>query len=185
MPEETRLEKIADDFIETYLRDHPVMIYTLDTELKEYIQNIEELKNIISVNEILREYSKSEKKKTIDEEIINELIDAGDKTHDIAQKLRNASYTLSDDYNDEEYPDTSLLEYMQSVADPLICELMQLVVRSHKIRIRTMHELEVIGQEDPWMPNKWIYHKDLSLEKVLKHIVDFNDMFRKEDEMDF
>jgi hypothetical protein len=186
MSESTRLEKIADDFIETYLRDHPVMIYSLDTELEEYIENIQELKNSITANEIRQEYSKSKKKKTIDEEINNELINAGDKIHDkihnIEEQSLNAPYRLSDSHNDEESPDTSLLQYMQSAPDPLIYDLMQLVVRNHKIRIRTMHELEDIEQEDLIMPNKWIYHKDLSLSKMKKYIVDYNDTLRKEDE---
>ena len=74
-------------------------------------------------------------------------------------------YRFSDSYNDEESPDTTLLQYMQSTPDPLIQELMQLVVRNRKIRIRTMHELEDIEQADPIMPNKWIYHKDLRLSR--------------------
>jgi hypothetical protein len=160
------------------------MIYSLDKELEEY-EDIRELKNNVNAKEILQEYSKSKKKKTIDEEINNELINAGDKVHNIAEQLLNAPYRLPDGYNDEESPDTSLVQYMQSAHDPLIYEVMQLVVRNHKIRIRTMHELEDIGQEDPIMPNKWIYHKDLSLNKVLKYIVDHNDTLRKEDEMDF
>lgn len=61
---------------------------------------------------------------------------------------------------------------------------MQLVVRNHKIRIGTIHELEDIEQEDLIMPNKWIYHKDLSLSKMKKYIVDYNDTLRKEDEME-
>ena len=52
------------------------MIYSLDTELEEYIENIQELKNNVTANEIRQEYSKSKKKKTIDEEINNELINA-------------------------------------------------------------------------------------------------------------
>ena len=65
MSESTRLEKIADDFIETYLRGHPVMIYSLNTELEEYVENIKELKNNATADEILKEYLKSKKKKLL------------------------------------------------------------------------------------------------------------------------
>ena len=41
MAEKTRLEEIADDFIENYLRNNPVMIYSLDMVLEDYVQNIE------------------------------------------------------------------------------------------------------------------------------------------------
>jgi hypothetical protein len=34
---ETRLEKIADDFIENYLRNNPVMVYSLDNQLEDYV----------------------------------------------------------------------------------------------------------------------------------------------------
>ena len=43
MTEITRLQKIANNFIETYLRDNPVMIFSLDTELESYAKDIEEL----------------------------------------------------------------------------------------------------------------------------------------------
>jgi hypothetical protein len=50
----TRLEKIADSFIDDYLKDHPIMFYSIDVELKEYLVNIEELNDTDSVNGILR-----------------------------------------------------------------------------------------------------------------------------------
>jgi hypothetical protein len=31
MDRKTKLEKIADDFIEGYLRNNPIMVYSLDT----------------------------------------------------------------------------------------------------------------------------------------------------------
>ena len=52
---------------------------------------------------------------------------------------------------------------MQNIEDHIIYELAQLVLRSDKVRIRTMRELEETEQDDPIMPNKWIYHKDSDL----------------------
>ena len=43
MTEITRLQKIANNFIETYLRDNPVMTFSLATELESHIEDIEEL----------------------------------------------------------------------------------------------------------------------------------------------
>lgn len=40
----SRLEKIADSFIDDYLGDHPIMFYLLKDELDEYLESIEELK---------------------------------------------------------------------------------------------------------------------------------------------
>ncbi len=45
MDTKTGLEKLADDFIENYLRYNPVMIYSLDMQLEEYVQNIEEIED--------------------------------------------------------------------------------------------------------------------------------------------
>jgi hypothetical protein len=171
MSEITRLEKIANNFIETYLRDNPVMIFSLDTELESYTEDIEELNDEKSRTEILREYLKN---KTNDEEINSELINAADKA-------LNPSY--NNNY-EEEMPDDNLLYYMQNIEDHIIYELAQLVLRSDKVRIRTMHELEEAQQDDPIMPNKWIYHKNSDLNEVLNYIRNVYDEFRIEDEID-
>jgi hypothetical protein len=36
----TKLEKIADSFVESYVRDHPIMFYSLDSELQEFLEEI-------------------------------------------------------------------------------------------------------------------------------------------------
>jgi hypothetical protein len=154
MTEITRLEKIANNFIETYLRDNPVMTFSLATELESFTEDIEELNDEKSRAEILTEYFKN---KTNDEEINSELINAAGR---------------------------DLLEYMESIEDHVIYELAQLVLRSDKVRIRTMHELEEAQQDDPIMPNKWIYHKNSDLKDVLNYIRDVYDEFRIEDEID-
>jgi hypothetical protein len=77
-----------------------------------------------------------------------------------------------------------LLEYMQHIDDPLIYQLIQLVIRSDKVRIKTMHELKDVEQEDPYMPNKCIYYKDSDFNDVLNYIRDFYDSLRKEDEIE-
>jgi len=41
------------------------MIYSLNTELEEYVENIKELKNNATADEILKEYLKSKKKKLL------------------------------------------------------------------------------------------------------------------------
>jgi hypothetical protein len=37
------IEKVAEDFVQTILEDHPVMLYELDRELSEYITNNEQI----------------------------------------------------------------------------------------------------------------------------------------------
>ena len=68
--------------------------------------------------------------------------------------------------------------------EPLIDELTQLVLRSKKVRIRRMHEIEEAVLEDPLLPNTWIYHKDSDLKQVLDDIFNEYDSFRIEDEID-
>lgn len=139
----TRLEELANRFIDTSLRDRPISIDSLDAELVEYVESVPELMNDHPLNNILQEYSKSERKKVIDEEINNELINAADKFSNPSGKEI-----------DKDFPDSSLLVHIQSSDDPLIYELMQLVVRNSKVRIREMVELAEFGQEDPCSPNK-------------------------------
>jgi hypothetical protein len=142
------------------------MTFTLDIDLQDYMEDIDELNNEKTVTEILREYLES---KTNDEDINNELINAAEKPLDAT---------------DEERPDLDLLVYMQSIEDPITYELAQLVLRSDKVRIRSMHELEEAEQDDPIMPNKWIYHKNSDLNEVLNYIRNVYDGFRIEDEID-
>jgi hypothetical protein len=154
MTEITRLEKIANNFIETELKNYHLIVYHLGIELQDYIKNIEELNDKKTGTEILREYLKI---KPSDEEIDNEIINADG--------------------------DRDLLDLMRLLSEePLIYELTQLVLRSKKVRIRRMHEIEKAGLEDPLLHNTWIYHKDSDLKQVLDDIVNEYDSFRIEDE---
>lgn len=154
MIEITRLQKIANNFVETELRNYHLIVYHLGIELQDYIKNIEELNDKKTGTEILREYLKI---KPSDEEIDNEIVNA-DGDRDLLDLIHLPS------------------------EEPLIYELTQLVLRSDKVKIRTMQELEEAGQDDPILANKWIYHKDLDLKEVLNYIRNENDFFRKEDE---
>jgi hypothetical protein len=40
MTEKTKLEELAGRFINEYLRDHPMMIYNLDAELEEFMEEM-------------------------------------------------------------------------------------------------------------------------------------------------
>lgn len=55
---------------------------------------------------------------------------------------------------------------------------------SDKVRMRKMDELEIAEQEDPLMPNEWIYHKNSDYNKVLEYIREEYDMLRQEDEIE-
>jgi hypothetical protein len=59
-----------------------------------------------------------------------------------------------------------------------------LVVRNKRVRIREMRELEEINQEDPFLPNKWMYHDEWDLGEVLNYIRQYNDRLRQEDELE-
>jgi hypothetical protein len=83
------------------------MIFSLDTELESYTEDIKELNDEKSRTEILTEYFKN---KTNDEEINNELINAADKA-------LNPSY--NNNY-EEEMPDDNLLYYMQLAQNLLL-----------------------------------------------------------------
>ena len=97
MVEATRLEKAADRLIEDYLRDHPIMVYGLDNELKEYAEDVPELNDKIRLNEIMLEYMNSEKGKDIQEDVNSELINAEERVSNPSENYRNI-----------ETPDTAL-----------------------------------------------------------------------------
>jgi hypothetical protein len=165
----TKLEEIADNFVEDFLRNCPVMVYSLHTFIEDWIDDKRkelENKNNLTLEDILRQHRKS---RSDDKEIDNELINA-------AEKVLNPADT-------EEIPDTTLLAEVESIEDHLLYELTHLVLRSSKVRIRYMDELEE-SELDPFIPNKWIYHKDAPLEDVLNYIRSENRMFRKEDEFE-
>jgi hypothetical protein len=182
------LQTIADNFVELVLTDHPVMIYSLDVELREYTDSIEEFRTEETKTEIYREYLKN---KSNDDEINNELINSMEKTSSVARKvidaIENNDYealsTMADNF-DEDRPDINLIAYLESIPNPIIYELMQLVLRSNKVRIRIMHELVEAELDDPFTPDKWIYHKNWKLNKVLDYISNSYDESRKEDEIE-
>ncbi|HEY6885218.1 MAG TPA: hypothetical protein VI278_14380 [Nitrososphaeraceae archaeon] len=54
------IEKVAEDFVQTILKDHPVMLYELDRELSEYITNNEQIDKKLKDKSLeLREYHSS------------------------------------------------------------------------------------------------------------------------------
>jgi hypothetical protein len=173
MDSKTRLEGIADDFVEDYLLNNPIMIYSLDTFVEDWIadhrKELEENNNM-TLEEILSQHLQIRSK---DKEIDNEIINAADK-------VWNA--VTSGSFDDEEMPDTTLIAQVESIEDPLIYQLTHLVLRSNKVRIKTMSELEEAELEDPLMPNKWIYHKDTPLENAMNYVLQGYEMFKNEDE---
>ena len=84
---------------------------------------------------------------------------------------------------DEDKPDYNFIAYTQSIPDPMKYELAQLVIRNSNMRIRNMLELVEEELDDPFIPDKWIYHKNWGLNKVLHYIRNENDNLRKEDEI--
>jgi hypothetical protein len=173
MDSRTELEIIADDFIEDYLLNNPVMVYSLDAFLEEWIADHRkelEVNNNLTLEEILSQHLRI---RSNDKEIDNEIINA-------AEKVLNAA--TSDSSGDGEMPDTTLIAQVESIEDPLIYQLTHLVLRSNKVRIRAMHELEEAELEDPVIPNKWVYHKDTPIRNVLNYILHEYEMFKNEDE---
>lgn len=162
----TRLEKVADSFIESYLKDHPIMFYSLDTELEEYLDTEEKLTGASVINEILKQYRKSGKKTVVDERIhCAEVLDPSGK---------------------KEPMNSDMSEFIQSPSEysnPLIKDLRQLVIFEDKVRVSTIYELEEADQQDLFMPNEWIYHEGWNREDVLNYVRNYNDRLRIEDEL--
>lgn len=173
MDNRTKLETIADHFIEDYLRSNPIMVYSLDTYLADWIADHEkelEANNNLTLDEILMQHLKIRSNvKYIDHKIIN----AG-------EKVMNA--LTSNSFDDKEMPDTTLIEQVESIEDPLIYQLTHLVLRSNKVRIETMNEIEEAELEDPVLPNKWIFHKDAPRRDVIDYILRQYEMLKNEDQ---
>lgn len=119
MDSKTTLESIADKFVEDYLRNNPIMVYSLDTFLEDWIadhrKELEENNNH-TLEEILSQHLRI---RSNDKEIDNEIINA-------AEKVLNAA--TSDSYGDGEIPDTTLIAQVESIEDPLIYQLTHLVL---------------------------------------------------------
>jgi hypothetical protein len=143
----------------------------LEEWIADHRKELEE-KNNMTLEEILRQHLQVSSK---DKEIDNEIINAADK-------VWNA--ITSGSYDTKEMPDTTLIAQVESIEDRLIYQLTHLVLRSNKVRIRTMHELEEAELEDPIVPSKRIYHKDMPLENVISYVCHEYEMFKNEDEME-
>lgn len=173
MDSRTKIEIIADDFIGDYLLNNPVMVYSLDTFLEEWIANHRkelEANNTLTLEEILSQHLRI---RSNDKEIDNEIINA-------AEKVLNAA--TSDSSGDGEMPDTTLIAQVESIEDPLIYQLTHLVLRTNKVRIETMNKIEEAELEDPVLPNKWIYHKDAPGRDVINYILRQYETFKNEDQ---
>ena len=69
------IEKVAEDFVQTTLKDHPVMLYELDTAISEYITNNEQIDKKLKDNSLeLREYLSSAQGYQMDARINQEII---------------------------------------------------------------------------------------------------------------
>ena len=168
------LEEIADRFIEDVLRDHPIMMYSLDYELREFLSTIKGRKYSGSVKRILREDNKGNE--ATREMSANELVGA------VVKEFEPSKYE-----DDEELLNTMKQEYLQSIAahgSVLFCKLIQLVMKSNKVRIRSMQEFEETEQEDAYMPNVWAYHKNWKSKDVVNYIRGFYDSLRQEEEIE-
>lgn len=158
----TKFEKIADDFIENCLKEYPAMIYSLHDDIEEYMQE----EQLNTFKDVLSEYSKN---KDEDREIAVEKLDI----------LNKGLYG-----NTSEIDGNNLLLYVESITEPVIKELTVLVLTSDNVLMRKLDELENAEQEDPIIPNEWIYHKDLEYNKVLEYVREDYDQLRQECEIE-
>jgi len=169
----TTLEEIADHFIEDVLGDHPITMYFLDDELREYLSSKRN-----RYNEYLKQIAEEDRrgKEAMHNMTTKELADAVLKAYELPQYE-----------GEEELLNTMKQEYLQSISargDLLLRKLTQLVMESDKVRIRIIHELEEAEQEDVYMPNVWAYHKNCKSKDVVDYILDEYDFFRQEDEIE-
>jgi ferritin-like metal-binding protein YciE len=140
------------------------MVYSLDKQIEDYIQHTEGIED--KRDEISMEHYR---KRGLDKDVDNELINAGERI-------------LNADTSDTEVPDTTLIAQVESIEDLLIYQLTNLVLRSNKVRIETMNEIEQAELEDPVLPNKWIFHKDAHRREVIDNILRQYEMLKNEDE---
>lgn len=167
------IEKIAGDFVQEVLKNHPVEIFLIEIDVSDFIHEKEI--SVDQLNECLKQYLDS-KNETIEiKKVINE-------------KLLSTSKYLN--RVDEVYID--VIDYTQIIAnnvetipDPIIRELVQLILSDERVKIRIMYEIEDMEQDDPWSSDIWLYHRDSNLDDVINHIRDLNDIFRQDDEMDY
>jgi hypothetical protein len=166
------IEKIADDFVQEVLKDHPIEIILIEIDVSDFIDD----KNISAdqLNEHLKQHLDSKKENIDMKKVIHE-------------KLLSTSKYQSK--VDEEYRD--VIDYTQIIAnnvetipDPIIGEIVQLLLSDERVKIRIMYEIEDMEQDDLWSSDIWFYHRDSNLNDVINYIRDLNDILRQYDEMD-
>jgi hypothetical protein len=162
----TILDEIADRFIEDILGEYPIMMYSLDYELKEYLPTVKEHKYRDSLKQIVIENRRA----------TNELTDAFLKTNELQEYM-----------DDEKLLNEMKREYFQYISAsgrPLLAKLIQLVMNSAKVRVRIMHELQEMEQDDDYMPNVWISHRNWKSKDVMDYVIKVYDSTRQEDEIE-
>ena len=167
----TLIEEVAEGFVHTVLKDHPIMLYQLDDELSEFISNNKEIERKLYANSSeLREYLKSPRGQQISAEINQEVISQAD----VLLKKGELPYR---------HPKTTFYTESEIFADNLLLyHLVHLVLRNENTRVRRMHEIEEEEMDHPTIPNMWIYHKDSDLDGVLDYIKEEYDAQIKFDE---
>lgn len=150
----------------------------------------------------MHEYQKSDKKKSLDEKITQQLIDEGYRVLELTKGLEHCktveekrqffdknpeSFGLSQSerYSSKKTLNSDVLMYMQHRSDlsPLIYDLRQLIIMNNRTIVKTMHELVKTDQHDPYSPNDWIYHSDWDIKDVLNYVRNYYDIQRKEDDI--
>jgi hypothetical protein len=196
----TRLEEIANLFIQSYMKGHPVKFDLLDNEIIDFIENIPELKNQSVVNGILQEYEKSNIKKVINERLTQEVIADGQRALENIKEQENMSEEQYDtgtirekssetsklNHFYKEPLNSEVLIYLQRHEDipPLIYNLRLLIVLNDSVVVRNLHELIEADQYDFYTPNIWIFDRSSNINDVLNYVRNYYDMLRKEDEIE-
>jgi hypothetical protein len=194
----TKFEEIADLFVKGYVKDHPINFHSLDNELNEFLEGIQELKNPSTVNEIQQEYEKSNTKKIVDEKLTQEAIASGQRALENFKEQENESEKQHNgnmvpgkpseilDYSStyQKPMNSAMLEYLQSPSEgnSLVHNLKQLIIMDDNVIVRNLHELVEADQDDYFMPNDWIYHRDSDINDILNYVRNYYDKLRKEDE---
>jgi hypothetical protein len=166
--------RVVDSFVQEVLRDYALEIDQIEIDVSDYLEDhfIKNKKmSREQLHENLKQQHNTDTNKNI-EKVVHEKLLSTSLNHDEGEIRQSTKFIAAT---------------VGTITEPVIRELVQLVLRDDRVRIRRMYEIEERGLDDPlpFFSNVWLYHKDLDLNKIIEQISTWNEGFSQEDDIDY
>lgn len=167
-----KIEKIANQFVEGYLKEVPVGFYDLDLAVYEFIERITELNK----KKILKEYETKRDSTSIKAQLCEKLHESEDLSMTDTDKVTEKSPAMNylGNLQDPE------LEYLEQISkfDPLVSAVLNLILLNDKVKVKGLLQYIEIDMNEPNFRDTWVYHSDWTFRKVLDHIARWQELIK-------